>query len=604
MYMKKIFTSILLALSLMACSTEQTPQDECVTPKKIKVSIGQSLNIKSRTSLDEDGRTAVWCSGDKIAVWAQGSTGNFALAAESFAMYSFAESYDKAVFSAFINPMASDSYTYYASYPVPSAVSGTNATYPLPSVQDGSSFAGQYDIMVARPVTAPELAEGVVSDLNLHFAHKMHALRITIPGDGTFNGHAIDGIEFIFPTEVTGQVVVDITDPTAPATLVNGSKSLKVNIPAGYKSGDTAWAMIFPTELSGQISYRIHAAGYRSVYKTVSISKVAESAHISPMSFSVPDLDYVTDIYIDVTDNMLGEDYNSVTIYDMSGNKLQTHSANSSHSYYVTTVEGQLAASSLAGTKYRVVYESDNAIVEDTVTLSTITPYKPNSVASKVPYLLFENFSSVKENHDSYGDDSSSTGDERKQPGESLDNYMDSKGWSAARYMVSKGNCIRINVRYQMVKIIIGFSTVHRGRLDTPLMTGLKSGAKVKLKLEFNAGAHVAAGSNMNFTGQSCTSISVSTHTNAASAIDGVATGTGENGALSDFGETHFTQFLPDSYAINSWISAFPAFSISVPNVTNAHRICFYADTSASYDGIGNEEFFIYIDNIKVSIDK
>lgn len=604
MNMKKILTSVLLALTLVACSIEQIPQESGANGGKIKVSIGQTLNIKSRTSIGDDGHSAVWCDDDKIAIWAVGSDGNFALQAETFSLYRYASGYDKVIFSAFIDPMPSDSYTYYASYPIPTSVSGTQATYKLAAEQDGSSFVSQADIMVARAVTAPELAEGVVSNLDLHFAHKMHALRITMPGDGTMNGYPIDCIEFTFPTEVTGDVVVDVANPSAPATLVNGSKNLKVNIPAGYKEGETVWAMIFPTELTGEISYRVHASGYKSLYKSVSISKTAQESHISPMSFAVPGLSYVTDLYINVTDNMLGEDYNSMTIYDMSGNKLQSHSANSSHTYYATSVSGQIDSSSLSGTQYRVVYESDNAIVEDVVTVSNITPYRNNSVASKVPYLLFEDFSSIHTTHDNYGDDDTSSGDDRKQPGESLNNYMGSQGWSAARFMVSAGNCVRINVRYQMVKILISFSTTHRGRLDTPLLNGLKSGSTVKLKVQFDAGAHVAVGSSMDFTGQDCTSISVSTHTNAASAINGVATGTGESGSLADFGETHFTKFLPDSYAINSWTSTYPTFSISVPNVTNAHRLCFYADTSASLDGIGNEEFFIYIDNIKVSIDK
>ena len=603
MNMKKIFTSVVLALCFVACQQEVTPQHD--TPSgKIKVSIGQTLSIKSRTSIGDDGHSAIWSAGDKIALWAESRSGNFAMQAEPFALYHFSESYDTAVFSAFINPMEEGEYTYYATYPIPNSINGTKATYTIAAEQQGDTFVGDCDIMVSNPVTARELAEGVVNDLNFRFAHKMHALRITMPGDGTMNGYPIDCIEFTFPTEVTGDVVVDVANPSAPATLVNGSKNLKVNIPAGYKEGDTVWAMIFPTKLTGEISYRVHASGYKSVYKSVSISKTAQESHISPMSFAVPGLSYVTDLYINVTDNMLGEDYNSITIYDMSGNKLQSHSANSSHTYYATSVNGQIDSSSLSGTQYRVVYESDNAIVEDVVTVSNITPYRNNSVASKVPYLLFEDFSSIHTTHANCGDDDSSYGDDREQPGESLNNYMGSQGWSAARFMVSAGNCVRINVRYQMVKILFSFTTTHRGRLDTPLLNGLKSGSTVKLKVQFDAGAHVAVGSSMDFTGQDCTSISVSTHTNAASAIDGVATGTAESGSLADFGETHFTKFLPDSYAINSWTSAYPTFSISVPNVTNAHRLCFYADTSASIDGIGNEEFFIYIDNIKVSIDK
>ena len=86
MNMKKVLTSILLSFALLACSTdEQAPLGG--NDGKIQVSIGQSSTIKSRTSIGDDGHSAVWSDGDKIAVWAESSTGEFALQAESFSLY-------------------------------------------------------------------------------------------------------------------------------------------------------------------------------------------------------------------------------------------------------------------------------------------------------------------------------------------------------------------------------------------------------------------------------------------------------------------------------------------------------------------------------------
>lgn len=602
MNMKKIFTSVVLALCFVACQQEVTPQHD--TPSgKIKVSIGQTLSIKSRTSIGDDGHSAIWSAGDKIALWAESSSGNFAMQAEPFALYHFSESYDTAVFSAFINPMEEGEYTYYATYPIPNSVNGTKATYTIAAEQQGDTFVGDCDIMVSNPVTARELAEGVVNDLNFRFAHKMHAIRITLPNEGKLMDTPVDCIEITFPTAVVGDVTIDAADPTAAPVLTNGTNSMTIKIPEGYSDGDYIWAMIFPTTISGDISYRLYAGEYVSKVRTITMDKVVEQSHITPMSIAIPDPYLTTTITINIADNHLGEDYNSITILDSQGNTVQSFPANDAERYDVN-IEGIIDVSQLNGQKYTIRYDSNNAIVEDVITLQNIRPYRQNDVASTVPYLLYEDFASINQTYYNKGDDDTSESDDRKQPGESLNKYMDSQGWSAARFMVSAGNCVRINVRYQMVKILFSFTTTHRGRLDTPRLNGLKSGSTVKLKVQFDAGAHVAVGSSMDFTGQDCTSISVSTHTNAASAIDGVATGTAESGSLTDFGETHFTKFLPDSYAINSWTSAYPTFSISVPNVTNAHRLCFYADTSASIDGIGNEEFFIYIDNIKVSIDK
>lgn len=578
-----------------------TPPDAAPN-KKIEVSIGQSLNIKSRTTIGDDGHSAEWSKDDQIAIWAEGSQGNFALQAERFLLYRYVSGFNNVIFSAFIDPMPSDNYTYYATYPMPNSVNGTKATYTIPAVQQGDSFVGSADIMVATPVTAPELAEGVVSELNLRFTHKMHALRITLPGEGKLMNTPVDCIEITFPTAVVGDVTVDAANPSAAPVLTNGSNTITINVPKGYSAGDYIWALIFPTTISGDISYRLYAGEFVSKVRTVSMDKVAEQSHITPMSIAIPDPYLTTTITLGVEGNNLGEDYNSVTVIDNNGKTIKTFAANSSNKYDLL-LEGVIDASTISGKKYTIRYESNNAIVEDVITMPKISPYRQNNFSSTVPYLLFEDFASINQTYSNKGDDDTSESDDRKQPGESLNKYMDSQGWSAARFMVSQGNCVRINVRYQMVKIFLSFTTTHRGRLDTPQLSGLKSGSTVKLKVEFDAGAHVAIGSNMDFTGQSCTSISVSTHTNAASAINGVATGTSENGKLSDFGTTHFSEFLPDSYAIDSWTSSFPTKSISVPGVTEAHRLCFYIDTSATHNGIGNEEFFVYLDNIKVSID-
>ena len=117
--------------------------------------------------------------------------------------------------------------------------------------------------MVARPITAAALAEGVVTELGLKFVHKMHALRIILP-DNTLQGSPIYKIEFSFPTNVVGDVTVDITDPYAEATLTNGSTNLTLSIPSDYKAGDYLYAMIFPTDLTGNISYRVFAGDYIS----------------------------------------------------------------------------------------------------------------------------------------------------------------------------------------------------------------------------------------------------------------------------------------------------------------------------------------------------
>jgi hypothetical protein len=156
-------------------------------------------------------------------------------------------------------------------------------------------------------------------------------------------------------------------------------------------------------------------------------------------------------------------------------------------------------------------------------------------------------------------------------------------------------------VRYQTA---VGFSSTHRGRLDTPRLTGLKNGANVNIKVEFDAGAHVDSGASSH-NGTNCTIVGVATHTNSASTIDGVASGSAQSGSLGDYGSTFFTKNLDDSFGTGDFGSSFPTFSATTTNVTNATRLVFYPNTTINGGfswGTGNAECFIYIDNIRVSI--
>ena len=595
MNMKKIITSVLLSLALVACSNSE--QGSSINDGKIKVSIGQSATISSRTSVGDDGHSAIWSDGDKIALWATNEAGEATMQAESFALYHFAESYSRAIFTAFIDPMPSGSYTYYATYPTPDSVSGTLATYNIASTQQGSGFVGSCDIMVATPVVAEALTEERVNNLNLHFAHKMHALRIVLPEDASLMGNAIDAIEFEFPTEVVGDVTVDAANPAAPATLTNGSKHLTITIPQGYVSGNYVWGLIFPTTITEDVKYRVYAGEYISKYSAISLNKEAQQSHITPMSVAIPTVDLTTTITIKVDGNNLGEDYNTISIINNQGQTLGTFAANSSHSYDIN-IEGTLDPATISGKQYRVRYESANAIVEDNITMPTIVPYRPNTVLSTVPYLLFEDFSGAKqsEKDDSYAGSADRDGN---LTGYLLNDYMTTNGWNAARYRLEAGKAIRINVRYESGGFVVGR---YCGRLDTPALKGIKSGANVNVKLEFDLACYVPIGykllSSLDDTAASVTSYVVATHTSSeSSAINGV----NQNSVSGIYTSPTFVRNVTeDTFDCNYWQQ-----SVGITGCTSNTRITWFPQTSQSASVAGaNCVYYIYIDNIKVSIAK
>lgn len=622
------FLILIVSLVLMACVKESNDSLSTQGPVKVGFFAGGTA---TRTTINEDGIGTSWDKTDKIALWANGSNGEAVLEAETFGIY-YRETLAKlAMFTANLDqPMDEDTYTYYATYPTPKSNEGTLATFTLPATQDGT-ISGGAAIMVATPAQGKQL--GIITGspnssdnayeidddhLSLTMNHAMHALKFFVMQDkwGFDEDETIESISFVMPQHIAGDVTLDYTNPNGAVSVANGSNiiTLKLKNTIGATTSaanpDFAAASIIPTSgfAEGDVmEMRILATNHASrSYISLASREAMQAGHITPVSVDCSDVFERHTIRFVWSGNNLGEDVHTITFYTEAGNEI----------YKITdvadfvkkgrhdidfTFEDKTYLATIAGQPVVVKYESEHAIVSNTIKMpaDVATAVKCHEIPITVPYLLFENFASLNTTYDNYGDDNASGGDERKQPGESLNNYMSAQGWNAARFKISQGNCVRINVRYQMVKIIVSFTTKHYGRLDTPTLSGLKSGANVKLKVVYDAGAHIPDG---DFAGQTCTSISVATHTNSAATINGIGTGTRENGKLSDFGGTHSTEFLPDKYEINSFTQTFDTYSTIISSATNATRVCFYPNTSAVIDGIGNEEFFVYLDNIKVQI--
>ena len=609
--MKKIYiVMIFAALALFAgCSgaIDGAEGVDITQTEGSKLSIGLP-NKQSRTSVDENG-AAKWSDGDNIALWAEGKTGVMKFNGVKFTMYHYWHSWQYAVFTSTESlPTLSDAeYTYYAVYPMPESTTNQIAHYTLPVEQKSDSFNGSYDIMVATPITAPAIIEGEVNCLDLDFAHKTHTLKVTIAENNL--DEDIAALQFTFPTNVTGTMSVNAKDETEAATLTNGSKSVHLNLTTPIKVGGTAWGAIFPTTVSGDVEVvAIGANGTKSKSKKISISKEYREGHITPLSFSVPQCRPT--LRFSIGGNNLGEDVKKLTITDNYNNSISFDvNKDNRYDYVVDGETDDTVFDHYEGQTFTATFESEHAIVSTTFVMPTTLTSKVNVIpALTVPYLLFEDFSCIHTAGESYGDNTlggNVTGgatDERKQPGVSLDGYMWHQGWNAARFLLGVGTCPRINVRAQQVKIYISFASQHHGRLDTPPLTGLKSGAKVKLKLEFNAGGVEYEGAGGDVIG-----LNVATHTNLGNPIDGIPTGTSGIGSeysttLADYGTVIYATSMASNYTLESFGSTFPLHTAIFNGATNATRLVFYPTTSVTLSGVDNCESAVYIDNIKVSI--
>ena len=601
--MKKIYFFALISAFAMLSACSKAVDEDCAPAinSQSKLSIGLPINI-SRTAIDVDGR-ASWIEGDSFALWAENRTGGYNLNGAEFKMMYYWHSMQSAVFTSSANPIGEGTYSYYAVSPKPESTNALKATYTIPAEQNGASFNGAYDIMVATPIEAEALSADKVNNLALDFHHKMHTLKMTI-AENNFP-FVVSKLNFEFPSSVVGKVVVDAQNRDAAVEVSESGNTLTLNINKELNANDVLYAIVLPGSINGEVKLTAQSTqGHTSQPRVFNMSKELKEGHITPMSLVLPDILRVTTIRFSIGENKLGEAVQKLTILDNNGANLGTFDVNSSNTYELS-YDGVFENSgygSFSGRTFTARFESAHAIVEQQFIMPTIAEYTTTVVpAIDVPYLLFEDFSCIHTAGESYGDDERNSAEERNQPGVNLDPYMYHTGWNAARFQLGIGTCARINVRYQAVSSL--FTSTHRGRLDTPKLAGLKSGANVNIKVEFDAGAHVDSGLD-GFNGTNCTIIGVATHTNSASTINGVASGAAQSGSLGDYGSTFFTKNLDDSFGTGDFGKSFPTFSGTTTNVTNATRLVFYPDTSIKASGlnVGNAECFIYIDNIKVSI--
>ena len=583
---------------LGACSA---PYEDASNSPVATHEVGFELGADAtRTSIAEDGRTTRWSVGDKLYVWAEGSEG-YAFENTMFTLRYFSGEYDKAYFTSNIATMAEGEYTYYLTYPQPKSVSGTQATYTLPAEQSGK-YEGGYDIMIAEGVTAQALTSEKKVELNTVMHHQMHALKITVPEKASNFDSRVYRLEITFPNAVVGDVTLNVTDPNGEATYSNTSNTITVASAEGFEVGSDIWVFVLPGTVSGDVSYKITGLEQRSEVATYSFERELRRGHVTPIRMAMPPFEKYTAFNFSIGDNYLGEDFNFFTLYDNNGTNMGTYYRNAENKY-TWEYYGELTTD-YSNTSWKLVFDSDNAIVENSVNVGTIRPYFAQNITPvDVPYLLFEDFNDATEEH-SYGNNEYSQS-EREQPGVALSGVL--SGWNAARYWLKPG-AMRINSRYQSVKIFVSFASYHYGRLDTPPLgngsRGLKPGASVNIKVDFDAALYKHTSSSLSLTKGE---INVATHTNASNPIDGIPTGsTGVSSSydttLADFGTTYFSQALANNAGENDFGKTFPTYTAEFP-ATSSSRIVFYP-TLTTASGTGNTEVNVYLDNIRVSISK
>lgn len=578
------FRTILLALPLaFASCSDFSDADPRPATGTISVSVGSGPKIdiesedKTRTELGEDGVSVKWSSDDRIALWAVNSRSETTLDKQVFKLYHYNAAYNTARFTGNIAPMPEDTYTYYAVSPAPAESNGTEATYLIPAVQNGA-FNGDWDVMVAEPVTAPALEKDDTGNtVQFQFRHKVHVLKIRIPKNDL--GEKVSEITLAFPQPVTGRMTVDAAKPDAAPTLTSGSSTLTLRFDEPKDAGDVVFAVIAPTELTADQAVTVTAICEVGESEPRDIAgKNFAAGHTTPIAYNIPAIGL---LYTRLTFSLpadkgtatLGEEVKKITLtapegslFD-NGSNVREFTPDADGSY--TMVLKPSWTDNLSGQTVEVAYESESAVVSGTLQIGTIKPEEANETpAFAVPYLLAEDFSNITTFSDNEGTKGVNDPAAIWIPGLS--------GWSAARVGGSAGKSVRI-VGHREGGLFV-FAD-YEARMDSAPFSGLKEGKSVSVKISFDYSGSTNKGAPKLKYGTSTTAGLVNgANASVENQVGNITTNTNGSYDKVDQSVTPFTA-----------------------TCTNASRIAWVAYGS---DGgfSGSYFYYVYIDNVKVSI--
>lgn len=552
----------------------------------------------TRTMMNPDGLTASWEKGDRIAVWAKNSSGEYTLNNTQFSVYG-ADGV-RAFFTATIDAsMPEDRYTYFATYPVPESVSLTKATFTIPSIQDGKVSDGA-DIMIANPLLHGPLDEvQELSDytkLGMSMEHLLHQFRLYLPeGEDKLGGEAIVKMVLTFPKPVAGKLVADFTDTEAAAEFSGEEKSitLKLSEPlVNSTSSERKYAMaaFFPSsfEASESINIKIYTeTKIANAYPVNLEGRTFAAGHSTPVRLRISDIREYGRLRFTVSSNNLGENANAVrltapqgctwgdgsTIYEYRpGHEITTGET------FEIPFENLDTFRTFSGKDVTVTFDTEHVDATQTVRVPDLTGLSLVEISAGLPYLLYEDFSTVEtfSSNDAFSKGSIAFS---KSPYSFLD------GWTGGRIGAEGGKCIRIAARREA-------SSGYGARVDSAPIISLKKSTDIKVSYDY--------GVNNKYGGIAIiTDGNVGQNVHIGYVTDTKGYSSGDDSGTFESDNTFYAKEYTGSYT--STPNSDTRIIHSAP--TGVLRITWRS--AAEYQaGTTNTTCWLYLDNIKVQIAK
>lgn len=617
---------IILVLASMpaACDKSDTAATAPAGPVTVGFWAGEP---QSRTVIGGDGRSILWRNDDRVALWAKNASGDYTLENKAFGISFLDVPATRACFATELaGAMPTGTYTYYATYPVPKSVNGTQASFTLPATQDGR-LSGGADIMIAAPCKADQLDELKITDddnsgydlhdrsLSLTMKHLSHVFRFYIPDGYNTLGEPVERIRLTMPQNIAGTVTADISDPTrrpSPGADAVNSITLALTEPLDASAEGArqyAYASILPPAQAYGSDTRmdvvLYSASYAARAQEIDITgKEFKAGHITPVVLHPQEKTESYKIRFTIARNNLGEDVQKVMLtapaalnddvtviapagcsWTADGNIITVSAAEGATlktgEYIELDFDPFVDAStalyrSMSG-NFTAEYESEHAWhLTQTVSVNTASGTKAGAELT-VPYLFAEDFSGVEtfSSHDQYA--TSSAGSQNAH------SFL--SGWTGGRIGAEGGKSIRLACRRET-------SADYPARTDSAPIANLKSETNIKITFDYGANNQYSSVSIWGYkddgnVGQTCHIGYVTENTAySSSATDG--TFEDEN------------SFYIKEYS-GSYTNLPHSATYTIHNAPEWFRLTWRTDIEHKA-GTHNTTAWLYLDNIKVQI--
>lgn len=489
--MKKAYA---IAIMLLAASCSRAPLTE---PERGPVTVGFGVGA-TKISTDASSGLLSWEDTDEISVWAKNSAGAAALSANTFKLAASHKA--MAYFTAEIpSPMQEDSYTYRCLYPEAETLEGGLASYSIGAQQyQGSEPCVLWGEASHGPLTPIDETRPVDDEalMNLRMSSLLHYFRFFIPEGSDLLGQPVQKIKFSMPERIAGTIKVNPDNGQIDA--IEGASQEIVLEGLSLSEGAYALAAIIPpgdTYLEGEtMSITLYGSDkYATIEPLVLKGRDFKAGHMTSVAMRANQLHDFYRLRFNYESNLLGEDLQSITLSLEDGsNWPETDSpklvfANRDGSTLSVGQSLDIAFEnkdnylSLNGKNILVTYESENALIQKSVTLSIDAASLSSTSSLACPYLFAEDFSNASTDFNINGD-LSATGHSTKTIEGT--NYG-LPGWTANQAAVLKesGNKA-MAIRHQ--NEIFGLQGTYRGRVDSAPLAHIKEGKSVKVRVSFN----------------------------------------------------------------------------------------------------------------------